>query len=224
MVGFIFCHGWGFTQDFWRPLLPYFQDHPYICWDLGYFGPSSCSMPDLTAHPNWVGVGHSLGMIKLLEHAHLFKALIGLQGFTNFLGSHRTVSKVRKKELAALKHAFYRSPEATLKEFYQRCGISSEEISLKHVQHDVLYRDLESLSLDYYSILPHYPMLIMGSENDPIVPPTLIEDNFSSQKNVSLAMHSHGHHALGWHETPFVSHTIKNFLNERRLLKTYGNT
>src|SRR5688572_30283333 len=124
MIGFIFCHGWGFSPDFWDNIQIHFKGFPCLFWDLGYFGKVSRPLPTaITSHHQWIGVGHSLGFLKLLESAELFTAMIGLQGFTTFLGLSPVLNKERKRYLKKMITQFEKNPIKTLLDFRQTCGL-----------------------------------------------------------------------------------------------------
>ena len=158
-------------------------------------------MPDFKDHPI-IGIGHSLGLAKLLQLPIKFTVLVGIQSFTNFLGYSEKLAHRRGLELYAMIQFFKKNPEKTLLSFYEKCGVSCDVEKFKMINIEKLLNDLKSLKLD--CILPACPTLILGAKNDPIVPPELLLDNFEDKKNVTLVFHDQGFHNLGFLEPEFV--------------------
>lgn len=202
---FIFCHGWGFDQKFFEPLIKeYFSNTFCYCLDLGYFGRANLSIPN---NHTFIGVGHSLGFIKLASLNVKLTALIGIQAFINFLGFNPQLNKKRKFELNTMIKHFEISPIDTLRSFYKRCGV--HYAIAKHLNKTKLMQDLELLTATYQ--LPSIPLLIISANNDAIVPSELVYDNFS--KYVKVITHNKGYHCLGLYERHFVHKQITIFLN-----------
>lgn len=199
---FIFCHGFGFDSSFWNPLKAFFSKHNALLMDLGYFTDTTNTTNIILSearerlpHINYIGIGHSLGLMKLASLNIPFTHLIGLHGFINFFGFDNTLHSVREREWMSLKKHFLRSPESTLNQFYQRVGVAFD-ISQKTIQRTILQQDLEVLRQS--TTLPPTPTLILGAKDDKIVPPVLIEDNFASNPHVTIEILNQGQHALGF--------------------------
>ena len=174
--------------------------------DLGYFSDTNDTLRtsndtlsearEQGNHINYIGIGHSLGLMKLASLNIPFSHLIGLNAFINFLGFDNSLYSLRERQLMSLKTNFLRSPESTLKQFYQRVGLAFD-ISQKTIQTTILQQDLEVLRQS--TILPPMmPTLILGAIDDKIVPPVLIEDNFTSNSQVTIEILNQGQHALGF--------------------------
>jgi len=204
---FIFCHGWGFDQQFFEPLIKeYFSTVGCYSLDLGYFGNEKIDFP---TDQLCIGVGHSLGFIKLASLKIKFMALIGIQAFINFLGFDPVLQKKRRLEHKAMFKYFQRNPIDTLKSFHKRCGVNYT--LPKSFNTTKLMQDLALLATTYS--LPTIPLLIIGAKNDSIVPTPLIYDNFSNlSKYVKITVHHKGHHCLGLYERHFIYQQIINFL------------
>jgi len=210
---FVFCHGFGFDKNFWSNLAPYFAKEKCTYLDLGYFGNENefgLEEPKLQL----VGIGHSLGLTKLLNLNKNFDYLIGLNSFTNFLGNDPTLRNKKTGELNMLKKNFIKHPLRTLENFYQRCGLPS---FIDHAQEEKLklgkmLTDLDSL---FNSITPpkNIPTLIIGSDNDKIVPPIVLHDNFSNCSNVKVEINPSGKHALGFLEVDKIYKKITSFID-----------
>ncbi|WP_250294746.1 hypothetical protein [Wolbachia endosymbiont of Oedothorax gibbosus] len=172
--------------------------------DLGYFGEENLDLPE---DSTFIGVGHSLGLIKLASLNVKFNALIGIQAFVNFLGFDLRLHKKRELELKAMIQHFQMDPVDTLISFHKRCGVNYN--SFNCLNKAKLMQDLELLTTSHQ--LPHTPLLILGAMNDTIVSQELIYDNFN--KDVKVAMHSRGYHSLGLCEHHFVYEQIISFCN-----------
>ena len=190
-----FEHGWGLDGSYWDTLKHYFPKN----------------FPD---HIN-IGIGHSLGLTKiLLTHQQTplkFNALIGLNSFVNFLGFNSDLRQKRQHELLSLQKQFTLSPTRTLARFYKNAGILFNS-SLIPLPGNITSLNQDLNLLKESIILPnHIPVLILGSENDNIVPPELIHDNFSPHNNITLKFHHSGQHNLAQLHPEWVSHAIQEF-------------
>jgi pimeloyl-[acyl-carrier protein] methyl ester esterase len=209
--GFIFCHGFGFNASFWAPLQPYFLEKKTHFLDLGYFGAPSVNVaPD--DHIEWIGIGHSLGLMKLIAMNLPFRYLIGLNGFVNFLGEDTRINRHRTRELKYLTHQMERCPRAALTAFYQRAGVMFEGLENAAINSNQLLADLSELARPI-PLWPAIPMLILGSTDDIIVPPELIKDNFSMHSNAEVALIHQAGHGLGARFPARVYQEIMRFIS-----------
>lgn len=210
---FVFCHGFGFDKNFWSNLAPYFAKEQCTYLDLGSFG-NKCEFNSEESKLQLVGIGHSLGLTKLLNLNKNFDYLIGLNSFTNFLGNDLTLRNKKAGELDMLKKNFIKCPLRTLKNFYQRCGLPSfiNHAQLEKLNPGKILTDLDSL---FISITPpkNTPILIIGSENDEIVPPVVLHDNFSNCSNVKVEITPSGKQALGFLEVDKIYKKIISFID-----------
>ena len=207
---FVFCHGFGFNTDYWNPLRSYFSTTNTVYMDLGYFTNEVNISPNVYDY-DYIGIGHSLGLIKLISSTIPFKALIGLHGFVNFLGYNPALSRRRTRELTHLSKQFNDAPVLTLQQFYQRTGVDFMLPSMDGLHQQRLLDDLTSL---FYAVpVPQtIPMLILGSCDDIIVPWALIEDNFSHHPHVNIELLHHVQHGLGYLRPDLVYQKIMRFL------------
>ena len=211
-IGFIFCHGWSYDPTFWDNLKPYFEDRPCIFWDLGYFGPSDLPMPTLSSSIQWVGIGHSIGFLKLLNTQFPWYRLIGLQGFLNFQGSSPSLKRKRYRDFLKLQNSFEEDAMKTLSEFHEICGNNDMQSSYPTMNRANLSNDLALLST-VHLMKEDIPCLILGSEDDLIVTKDLINDNFGQHKQAQIVMHNKGSHTLGFSEPTFVRNAIFDFFD-----------
>jgi pimeloyl-[acyl-carrier protein] methyl ester esterase len=215
MLGFVFCHGWGYDPSFWDNLKPYFGGHQCIFWDLGYFGPNDLPMPALSSSIQWVGVGHSIGFLKLLNTPFPWYRLIGLQGFLNFQGISHSLKRKRARYLVKLQNHFEAGPTITLSKFHKICGNKDMQAFYPMVNRVTLLKDI-SLLATMHQLRENLPCLILGSEDDLIVTKELINDNFGQHNQVQILMHNKGSHTLGFSEPTFVKNAIFDFLSDAK--------
>lgn len=211
MKHFVFCHGFGFDKSFWEKLSPYFSQNRCTHLDLGYFYDAHEDIKD--DNDTLVGVGHSIGLIKLLSTNKKFDYLIGLNGFVNFLGNNPDLRKKREKDLSTLKTFFAFAPMATLKGFYDRCGTPSFTDN-KKINSDKLRSDL-ALLFSTFSIPSSIPTLIIGSQDDIIAPEQLLHDNFDQSQNVKVEILPTGQHGLGFLEVDKIHGLIDGFVENK---------
>lgn len=209
---FVFCHGFGFNNHFWDIIAPYFNRDKCTFIDLGYFK-SPTFLSEFSAQKT-IGIGHSLGLLKLMDLHKNFDALVGLNSFINFLGNTNSLREKRRLELSILKQSFIKNPEQTLKTFYKRCGVPEliERSPFTELDQYMMLNDINFLK--EARPLPPIPTLILRTEDDIIVPQKLIEDNFSSYPNVKIDTMHHGKHGLGFTNPYDVYKRIRSFLND----------
>jgi len=212
MIRFVFCHGFGFNNHFWDNLAPYFIKENCTFIDLGYFRKPSC--PIAFHEQKLIGIGHSLGLLKLLALNKNFECLIGLNGFVNFLGHTDPLRRKRQLELKALKQGVIKKPIETLSAFYARCGLPEwiYQGFMSDLDVNVILSELAFLKTSHR--VPPIPMLILASNDDSIVPPQIIEDNFSNHAHVKQACIHHAQHGLGFLKPHAVYENIMSFLDQ----------
>ncbi|CAG7591925.1 MAG: alpha/beta fold hydrolase [Candidatus Midichloria sp.] len=204
-LGFIFSHGWAFNKSYWDNLLPHFEEYPCIVLDHGYY--RSEYLPQVNEKIHWIGVGHSLGLVKLLQSKTTFKALIGLQAFNNFLASDKSLNRRRTLELAIMKKNFNENPQNTIESFN---GIVATNIDFYRITND-----LNLLSYTHESLFEKFmeiPILILYTADDEVVPVNIIEENFKHYPNVQLKKMPNSKHLLGCLNSKQVAISIKEFL------------
>ena len=208
------CHGFAFDAQYWQVLQAYFNSHRVLCMDLDYWQqgrrvtPADVSCSNLPV----VGIGHSLGFIKLLQSGIRFDYLIGLNAFTCFLGFNSVLAVKRARELSLLSQQFVHAPQKTLRSFYQRTGVAVPGVNWSAMNFTRLADDLASL-VQSVDELPPTPVLILASEDDPVVPPELIWDNFRATPHISVEMLAGGRHGLGYLQAPLVHQRIMSFIH-----------
>jgi pimeloyl-[acyl-carrier protein] methyl ester esterase len=212
MTHFVFCHGFGFDTQFWERIAPYFSQEKCSFIDLGYFG----NRVDNThlCNQRIIGIGHSVGLSKLISMYSTFDYLIGLNSFVNFLGSDQIERKKRQKELNALRLSFLKDPDSAIRNFYIRCDIEEliECTDFSNLNLDLILSEFEWLQKEYK--LPEVPTLILSSNDDLVVPHAITSDNFSKQQYIKIDSIMNGGHALGFRKPLEVYRKIMSFLND----------
>jgi len=212
MIEFVFCHGFGFSEDFWDNLAPYFVQERCSFIDLGYFKRPS-SFPKFHGQ-KIIGIGHSLGLLKLISLYENFECLVGLNGFLSFLGNDRNLAERRRLELKVFEQSFIKNPISTLKLFHKRCGVPEfmHPASVADLDLDLMLSDLEFLKES--KTPPSIPTLVLSSNDDVAVPRQLTKDNFGYHPNIELDIIQHGKHGLGFLKSPDVYERIMSFLED----------
>jgi pimeloyl-[acyl-carrier protein] methyl ester esterase len=213
MTHFVFCHGFGFDIHFWEGIAPYFSKEKCSFIDLGYFNKR---IENQHLHNQAIiGIGHSIGLSKLLSMYSNFDCLIGLNGFINFLGLDQAIYKKRQTELKALRSGFLKDADTTLRNFYVRCGAAEliEYNDFSNLDLDLILSDLQWLQKEYK--LPNVPTLILSSDDDIVVPHSITSDNFREQPWVKLDSIIDTGHALGFRKPEEVYEKIMSFLDDR---------
>ncbi|GHT92742.1 hypothetical protein FACS1894122_06970 [Alphaproteobacteria bacterium] len=225
-LGFVFHHGWGYDSSYWDNLAPLFKDFPCRFLDqrdVGsvYFPGSRFNAAELPAYPaagseaenahsativtlEWIGIGHSIGFVKLLEKEKNLRAIVGLQSFVNFLSDdpqlHRKRSMILEKTIAA----FEKYPVEVWREFRQ----DSPEISLEQLNYDLLLEDLKKLRLKYFvpAGLEH---MILATRDDPVLDAAVVEGDFPDKVKF---LECPGH-CLGYKNAKAVYDEIMKFVD-----------
>lgn len=194
---YVLCHGFGFTNDYWDPFIPYLDDK-YIFFDEK-FKLDSCE--------TYIGIGHSLGFLKLNLSGIRMKALVGLQGFLNFCGNTSPQREILKKNLARIIHSFSQNPKNTLKFFYKLCGYPQQNIP-KKISKEGLIADLELMKQSFSPCTA--PILIIGSLQDNVVSKSILEDNFKPP--IVLQFIDGVNHTLGFAKPRETFEIVQHFL------------
>ncbi|MDR3151596.1 MAG: alpha/beta hydrolase [Holosporaceae bacterium] len=192
---YLLCHGFGFSNEYWRNLAPLLDG------DVVFFG------NNFDESAKCVGIGHSIGFQKLNNSGIKFDFLIGLQGFTNFCGNNRDLKKIREKNLDYLIGMLEKDPRKTLKFFYDTCRYPDE------IPENIAVGDLATDLVNMKKSYDHCgcPTLVIGSDQDEIVPTSILDDNFRDKKNVIVEQINGAYHSLGFHKPREVFEKIKKF-------------
>ena len=231
-VGFVFYHGFGFDISYWNNLAPMLKDFPCAFYDAGYYKNPQNPENYLKKHAevSWVGVGHSIGFMKLLEKHKLeqikLSGIIGLQSFENFLGHSPTLRKIRTANLDAILEGFKNNPEDSLRDFIVTCNPTSNPYTKNSKKiHDISELDTHLLTRDLNLlknkiVIPNdLPHLIIASHEDPVVDKLLVKDNFLNSKYSDIQYNVRfvkcHRHSLGYDNTKdIISYFMKFVEND----------
>lgn len=197
MRNYLLAHGFGFTNDYWKNLIPLLDGNIYFLDD-----------PKLDGSKVYVGIGHSLGFLKLNNSEFKFDALVALQGFLNYCGSFERIRNIREQNLAKVKNKIIENKKESLKQFRKFCGY--QEAIETNIPLRTLIDELKMMENDYTHC--GVKTLVIGSSDDVIVPMSIINDNFAPLDNVEIAQLNNGKHALGYLETKTIAETIHKYL------------
>lgn len=171
LLGFVFCHGWGYDASFGEALKKIFAQNfptsPWVNLDLGYFGQPTISVDEvIDSDISWVGIGHSLGFSKLVQAKVKWTALVAMSGFTYFCGAQGVPERVVARMILSYK----KDPSAVLNAFWLRCGVTGPRVDGEDIMPDLKY-DLDKLkTVDVRGELdPRLPLLALASPDDPLV-------------------------------------------------------
>lgn len=201
----VFAHGWAYTLDFFIPLLDsLFGDHPALMQKLDLFGleqgyfqrPAgvyqwtgsdwvASSLP--ATHPANLGIGHSLGLAKLLKAEMEISHWLSLHGFARFTAHERGQSGTPRKLVERMLAKIELKPEQVLNEFWARAqgGGSLLVENCPQIAQANLSRLKEDLGVmigleltEALRQIPASQILAVCSPVDPIVSQELSEETF----------------------------------------------
>lgn len=196
MKSYLLAHGFGFNNDYWRNLTPLLSGNIYFFDD-----------PNLDKTKSYVGIGHSIGFLKLNNSELKFAALVALQGFLNYCGSFERMRKIRETELAKVLNKIIVNKNESLKQFRTFCGYN-EDINID-IPLQTLLDELEMMKKTYEHC--GIRTLVIGSSDDVIVPMSIINDNFANLENITIQQIETGRHALGYIHPKLVANQIYEF-------------
>lgn len=190
----VLAHGWGFDASVWRPLQTALPDLECLTWDLGFRGtPSS---PALPADRPVIAVGHSLGLLWLLQNRPCrWDRLVAINGFTRFAKADNFQDGVPSRLLDRMIAKLTQTPAAVTSDFLARCGLDLEQhpIDGASLDADRLTWGLNALAgWDQRAAPP--PDLVLAGRNDPIVSSAMTQAAFpASFASGAIRWHDGGH-------------------------------
>ncbi len=198
---YLLCSGFCFCNDFWRNLIPLLDDK------YEYYNENFVE----NKNEDYIGIGHSLGFLKLNNSGIKFKALIGLHGFLDFCGAGNAKRDILQNTIDRMIASCKKNPRKFIDFFYNLCGyrnIPNYQIVLVHD----LIADLEYMKNAYHHCGAQ--TLIIGSINDKVLDNEIILDNFKNIKNVELHYINNINHTLGFSEPEKVFKLIRRFIEK----------
>lgn len=196
MKNYLLSHGFGFSNDFWQNLIKLIHGKIY------FYGDKS-----LDKSKKYIGIGHSLGFLKLNNSNLNFESIVSLQGFLNFCGKDNTLRKIRLQNIEKFKKELVENTVLNLKKFRLNCGYDKEIKQKFHLQQ--MIHELEMMKNSYKHC--GIKTLVICSENDNIVPLRIIYDNFQDIANCSILKIQGTGHSLGYNKSKFLWEKINEF-------------
>jgi len=183
MTNLLLVHGWGFGPDVWEPLRSYLPPGlPVETLDLGFRDPPRLDLPPAFGE-EVVAVGHSLGLLWLLQQRPCaWKALVSINGFARFTQAADFPHGVAPRPLARMRAKLAGDLAGVTGDFLARCGLSSPAPLPSSLNGERLAEGLGWLAeWDGRAALEREPRLLaLAGRQDPIVPPALTLDSFST--------------------------------------------
>ena len=191
---YILSCGFGYTKEYWQNLVP-ILDGDIVFFEEGMIFDK--------VYEKRIGIGHSLGYLKLNNSGIQFDYMIGLQGFLNFCGKDERIKNIRLNYLDRVISDFNDNYESTVSSFQKRCGCNTN--LPKNADIKDLYMMKESFKHNKVKTK------IIGSLKDRIVPFSIIEDNFKDIDEVEIECIDEIGHSLGFNEPMYVLEVIREF-------------
>jgi len=138
MTTLVFSHGFGFTPRFWDNLLAYNRAYPVINIDWHQ------SLPSLPPGEDYIGIGHSLGFMRLCNLNIKWRKVVSINGFTHF--PDFSYEGELDKMLAIWQERYYHK---IMGNFYRKCGLidNMPKMDFTKLSQDLLYLKEEKIEL-----------------------------------------------------------------------------
>lgn len=203
-MNFVLSNGFLFNNNFWVNL------SPLLNGNIIFFNDKKSLKKQLKSKEKLVGIGHSLGFLKLNNSGIEFDHIVGLGGFLNFCGSNERMKDIRKSELQKMILSFENDKINAIKDFYLNYDYNCDEKNY-NISIEEILKDLE------YMKYPHkhsgINTTIISGINDKTVPYSIIKDNFTGINNVCIKLIEEGH-LLGLRSANLVANIINGISNE----------
>lgn len=190
---FLFVHGWALDSSLWDGMCAAMEGRAAVVRELGYFGPvpRQPSVDPAAASGPVIAVGHSLGLMQLLEAPPAGLAgLVAINGFSRFAAAADHPAGVPARLLHRMQQRLEQDADATVTAFRRRCGMT--RMPPGPAMRPALHGGLELLcdgdGRETLRRLP-CPVLALAGGQDPIVPPGLTRACFDRITWVEAAGH-----------------------------------
>ena len=198
---YLLCNGFCFCNDFWKNLIP-LLDNKYEYYNENFVE---------NKNEAYIGIGHSLGFLKLNNSGIKFKALIGLHGFLDFCGTENSKRAILQNTIDRMIASCKKNPRKFIDFFYSLCGYKYPP-NYQTVLENNLISDLEYMKNAYQHCGAQ--TLIICSINDKVLNNEITMDNFKKRKNVELHYINNVNHTLGFSEQEKVFKLIRRFIEK----------
>ena len=211
-LALIFQSGFAIGNTYWDRIVEFFRSRENAN-DVSIFFLDKVSDIDLSVYDYVVGIGHSLGFVKLIMSGIEFDAIVGIQAFVNFCGQEHRIRLQRLKELDEMYERLQRDASSELARFYAACGLSEiSDTLMETCCFDELCRDFKLLYRDDIRF-PSAASLQIYSRFDGIVPNIITLSDFGLKKNVTISLVNHMHHNLGYDKHHMVANLILEYIS-----------
>lgn len=196
MKNYLLSHGFGFTNEYWKNLIPSLDGKVYFL-----------DNKNIDRSKSYIGIGHSIGFLKLNNSNLNFESLICLQGFLDFCGKTERMRAIRIQKLKKITNEIQVDKIGSLAKFRLACGYDqqiTEDLPLNEL--------LEDLSI-MENAYKHCGVrtLVIGSIEDMIVPMSIIDDNFKDFNNISIIKTTGIGHSLGYNKIDLILEKMNEF-------------
>lgn len=191
---FVLQSGFAIGHAYWDNFVKILSD----VGDWVYLDNLACC--DCNKYKLKIGIGHSLGFIKLLlahDNAIVLDGIIGIQAFTNFCGFDITLNYVRSLYLKQMMRDYSIDPVQTIQIFHHKCGLGDvskqmiEDIDLRKTYDDFC------LLLSETKIQTSIRPTLIFSKQDPVIPGRIVVDNFGAT-DIDIKYIEYDQHNLGY--------------------------
>ncbi|MBF0155552.1 MAG: alpha/beta hydrolase [Magnetococcales bacterium] len=201
----IWVHGWVLGPGMWRGVTRHLPRWNHQLPDLGFF---SKSIPLKVPATPWVGIGHSLGFLWLLEEMRQGRlstehclGLVSINGFSRFHRGSGLTHGVHPRILRGMEVRCREDPEALLHDFRQKAGLPMDlgPVPMATFDQERVLQGLHWLgSWDNQSILDQWnrPLLVLAGTADTIVSPSHTRELFAQHPKAMLCWLDNGGHML----------------------------
>ena len=201
----VFVHGWGYHAGLWKDVIALCPELSVSLVDLGFVAGGPVGVETLPE--NSIAIGHSLGLLWLLQQEQRFRAVVSVQGFDCFC-CHVPTARVE-----AMRRGLKQNAAATLGNFWRSCG-APDFADREDLNVDKLDEGLEWLmnwNATGKAAALDCPVLALAARDDPIVPTTMSASIWGEQ-NVTWS--DEGGHALPLRRPEWCADRIQGFVRE----------
>ncbi|HEX4917375.1 MAG TPA: hypothetical protein VFV43_05715 [Limnobacter sp.] len=222
----VLAHGWGYNHRFFNPLLQTLQSEGtlenslVVALECGYFPdqaragvmlytqdgwqhhPAETLHSLVLAHAEapWIGVGHSLGTVRLLNTAVRWNCMVSINGFTRLAAMQAGQAGVAPRVLVRMLNKARSNMPKVLADFHHSCGHAPTWATLDD---RALLTDLEwMLNVDIDPAVRR--VVAIYSPSDAIVPKSLAESCFAQVALYTLITVDAPHGELGKNATRYT--------------------
>ncbi|MBF0177757.1 MAG: hypothetical protein HQL63_13065 [Magnetococcales bacterium] len=221
----VWVHGWALGPGMWRGMTRRLPEWRHQLPDLGFFAsPTPLHIPSTP----WVGIGHSLGFLWLLEEMRQERlpmthclGLVSINGFTRFCRGDGLAHGVHPKILHGMASRCRTDPETLLRDFRQKAGLPMDlgPIPMAALDQNRLLLGLQWLEKwDNRDLLAGLtlPILALAGTDDAVVLPAHTRQLFADHEKMSCHWLENGHHMLPLLQPAWCVEKLEEFLKKTK--------